>query len=143
MSGRGIIYRIIGLTAVSLPALLGCDTLHKAGVPGLEQYAKVDHEGLALEQSNREKFSVHRDHKALYWLLANRISNGMRLQEVEEILGESGEYTTDFKSNDSKGLHQTTDSVYKWGPDSTGKSVVLFFRDGHVCNFNAKYYKDP
>jgi len=141
MSGRGIILGTVGVVAIALVAILGCQTLHEAGVPGLEQYAKVDHEAIEKGRSCREKFAVHRDHDSLYWLLAHRIKNGMTLEEVEDVIGESGEYTTDFKIKDTDGTHQTTDSAYKWGPDSTGKSVVIWFRERRVCNFNSKYYQ--
>ena len=142
MAFRRIVHRTLGLSVVTLIAVLGCETLHNAGVPGLESYVKADPVVVEAERSNREKFTVHRDHKALYWLLANCISNGMQLHEVEHVLGSPGEFTTDFNGASSDGVHQTTDSAYKWGPDNTGRSVVIWFRDGHVSNFNSKNYRN-
>ena len=141
MSRRGIIQNALSLAVIALIAVLGCETLHNAGVPGLEAYVKVDPEVVERERSCREKFSVNHDHESLYWLLANRVSNGMKLREVEEVLGEAGEYTKDFKGIGSEGIRQTTDSAYKWGPDNSGFSVVIWFRDGHVSNFNPKDYR--
>ena len=126
MAGRPLIHYAMGITFTVFVAVVGCQTLHNAGVPGLEPYIKPDPVEVAKEQSHRENFQTHRDHKALYWLLSNRIANGMQLHEVEEILGGPGEFTTDFNSNNSDGIHHATDSSYKWGPDSSGYSVVVF-----------------
>ncbi len=143
MSGRRMIYGGVGIAVVAFAAGFGCETLQKAGVPGLEQYVKEDPAVIEEEREQREKFSLHQDHKALYWLLANRVGNGMQLHEVEEILGAPGELTTEARQLKSDGLHQTNDPAYKWGPDSKGYSVILFFRDGHVSNFNPKDYRNP
>ena len=126
---------------LAMIAAVGCEMLHNAGVPGLKPYIKVSPAEVKKEQTCRNDFQVHRDHKALYWLLANRIQTGMQLQEVEQVLGEPGERETDLSRLKSDGIYQTTDLVYKWGPDQTGHSVVLFFRDGHLVNFNRDSFK--
>lgn len=138
-----IIRAALGLTLVALAAVLGCQTLHNAGVPGLEDYVKPDPVQVEMARSNRDKFAIDRDHKALYWLLSKKVSNGMKLAEVEDVLGSPGEEASEFKGANSDGIHQTTDSAFKWGPDSEGCSVVIWFRDGHVCNFNPKDYRNP
>ena len=115
--------------------------LHRAGVPGLESYVKKDPAAVRKEQSHREKFSVHRDHESLFWLLQNCVQPGMQLHQVEEALGEPGEFTTEQNLAKSDGLHQTTDSAYRWGPDNKGQSVILFFRDDRLSNFNADDYR--
>ena len=143
MSDHHIYCRTLALATVTLLAGLGCEMLHNAGVPGLEMYVKEDPAVLEEERTNRENFSLHQDHKALYWLLANRVSNGMRLTQVEEILGAAGEFTTELNQLKSEGLHPTNDPAYKWGPDNKGYSVILFFRDGGVSNFNPKDYRTP
>ncbi len=119
----------------------GCEMLHNAGVPGLKPYIKVNPAEVKKEQACRDDFQLHRDHKALYWLLANRIQTGMQLHEVEQVLGEPGERETDLSRLKSDGVYQTTDLVYKWGPDQTGHSVVLFFRDNHLVNFDRESFK--
>ena len=136
-------FSAIGLMAATMIAGSGCEMLHNAGLPGMEPFLKSSAGELEEERSNREKFVQHRDHKALYWLLANRIENGMRLSDVEMALGEPGELETGMSQLKSDGLYQTTDLVYQWGPDRTGHSAVLFFRDGHVVNFNPKDFKNP
>ena len=119
----------------------GCEMLHNAGVPGLRPYIKMNPADGKKEQTCRDDFQLRRDHKALYWLLSNRIQTGMQLHEVEQVLGEPGERETDMSRLKSDGAYQTTDLVSKWGPDQTGHSVVLFFRDGHLVNFNRESFK--
>lgn len=123
--------------AVTLIAGSGCQTLHNAGVPGLDIYLKPDPEVIAREQSARDKYSMNHDHRALYWLLSHKIRNGMQLPEVEDVLGETGEQTSEFNLIKSD-LFQTTDLAFKWGPDNKGNCVVIFFRDGRVVNFDHK-----
>lgn len=143
--GDGMSYRtqfslMVCFGGLMLFGVTGCDTLSKAGVPGLESYVKRDPEEVKFENAKREEFALHHDHKALYWLMANRIESGMRLSEVEQILGESGEDVSDQSYGKKGGIHQTTDLAYSWGPDSDGRSVILFFRDGYLTNFNRKDY---
>ena len=121
----------------------GCETLHNAGVPGMEPWIKPNAEEANAVVKHREEFLLKRDHKALYWLLSNRVSNGMLLSDVEQIIGEPGERENDTTRFKSDGLYQTTDVAYKWGPDHLGYSAVLFFRDGRVCNFNPKDFEKP
>lgn len=141
MSMRSPIKSLSTAILFAVISICGCETLHNAGVPGLDIYLKPDPVALENERRNREEFLVKRDHKALYWLLANKISNGMMLRDVEGVLGMEGEPTTDFNVTNTEGIHQTTDKAYKWGPDNSGCSVVIFFRDGHVSNFNPKDYQ--
>jgi hypothetical protein len=121
----------------------GCETLHKAGVPGLESLLKPDAERALAIQRNREDFQLNRDHKALYWLLANEITNGMSLGEVEQVLGEPGELETNSGHLRSNGPYQSGDLCYRWGPDRSGHSAALFFRDSHLYNFNPGDYQIP
>ena len=143
MSDHCAIHRALGLAVFVFVVGSGCEALHNAGVPGMEPYLKEDPAKVEEQRSHREEFALHRDHKAFYWLLANKISNGMQRPEVEEVFGEPGEYTSEFTRLKSDGLYQTTDSAYRWGPDSKGYSAVLFFRDGHVNNFNSKDFRTP
>jgi hypothetical protein len=137
---RGL-FSAFGATVATLMAGSGCQALHNAGVPGLEQYVKVDTSRLEEEGLQREKFSLHHEHAALYWLLANCVENGMQLNEVEHALGEPGEHAMGMGQLKSDGIYQVTDIPYQWGPDSKGYSVILFFRDGRLVNFNAKDYQ--
>ena len=133
---------LFGLLAATLLLVVGCQTLHNAGLPGLESFLKRDTQQLAFEQSKRDQFVLERDHKALFWLLANRIENGMNLADVEMAMGEPGELETGMGHLKTGGLYQTTDLAYKWGPDLSGYTAILFFRDGKIVNFNPKEYRN-
>ena len=141
MLDRRSMFSAIILLAVV--AGLGCEMLHNAGLPGMEPFLKVNAAQAEEERSLRDQFVLHRDHKGFYWLLANRVENGMPLKDVEQALGEPGELETGMGQLKSDGLYQTTDLAYKWGPDRTGYSAIVFFRDGHVVNFNPKLFKNP
>ncbi len=115
--------------------LVGCETLHNAGIPGLEQYVK-DEVAIAAPEY-RERFQVERDPAAFNWLLRHRVRTGMSVGEVSEALGDAGEEFSNsqaLKKNANE--YQTTDIAYRWGPDSKGRSVILFFRDGKLIQFN-------
>lgn len=144
MSNYQSFRRLLSACCMFLFACSGCDTLGmlgKAGVPGFESYLKPTPEAIAFERNKREEFVLNRSHNALFWLLAHRIESGMRLSEVEQVLGEAGEDVSDQSYQKSQQVHQQTDDAYKWGPDTEGKSVVLFFRDGKLANFNPKDYR--
>ena len=121
----------------------GCETMHNAGIPGFESFAKPDIEAQKAAAHHRDEYQQSHDHNSLYWLLAHKIASGMTLNEVEAAIGESGERELDTSRVAKGGSYQITDLVYKWGPDSSGFSVVLFFRDGRVYNFNPHDYKNP
>lgn len=127
--------RWYGLAVIVVGLAAGCETLHNSGVPGLEQYVN---DGVALAAPEyREKFQVDRDPEAFAWLLRNRVRAGMTTMEVNEALGEAGEEfsQTDSIKKNTDG-YQSTDVGYRWGPDAQGRSVILFFRDGHLVNYN-------
>ncbi|WP_010587689.1 hypothetical protein [Schlesneria paludicola] len=136
-------YRFLNVSmSLSISALLvciGCETLHNAGVPGLDAYVKPDPARLEAQRVHRERFSAERNHESLYWLVANNVQNTMSLREVEAAIGEPGEYTTETGRMRSEGV-QSTDNAFTWGPDNEGYSVILFFRDGHLTNFDPSDY---
>ena len=138
---RGNFAQFVLLCFIVCSVQAGCETLHNAGVPGLDQYVKKDPVQLAREQSFKDEFALHRDHKSFYWLLSHKVSNGMSLGDVEDAIGESGEPTSEFSTMKSDGLYQATDTAYRWGPDNMGYSAIIFFRDSHVVNFNPKDYQ--
>lgn len=89
-------------------------------------------------EEHRVQFNQERDPKAFRWLLNHAIENGMTVREVEHALGDSGERVFDdvaVKSKHREFLH--SDIAYKWGPDSDGNSVVLFFREGRLIQYQA------
>lgn len=143
MLDRRTVNSLVIATIASIFTFAGCETLHNAGVPGLESYLKPNAERILATKQNQEEFLFNRDHKALYWLLANRITNGMPLSDVEHILGEPGELEMNSGRFKSNGPYQSADLCYRWGPDRSGYSAVLFFRDSHLCNFNPQDYQNP
>lgn len=135
MDKRTYLRAILSLTGTIFLVVSGCESLQKAGVPGLEMYAKQDPAELARESKQREAFIQSNDHDGFFWLLSNRIHAGMQRTEVEQVLGQSGEPESDLRYF-KKENRQTTDSAFRWGPDNKGNSVVLFFRDGRLLDFN-------
>ena len=97
-------------------------------------------EGLA---EHRSRFQQEGDPDSLRWLLGNRIASGMSLFEVAEVLGSKGERVwNDHQFKVGAGRYQETDETYKWGPDSSGSSVYLVFREGNLVNYDPKQYRD-
>jgi hypothetical protein len=91
--------------------------------------------------SHRSRFQIDRDPESLNWLLAREVHNGMSVA-VNEVLGESGEeveHAGEMKRGG--GQYQQTDVGYKWGPDTNGRSVVLFFREGKLVNFDPEEFR--
>lgn len=85
----------------------------------------------------QQRFLIDGAPEALDWLLAHRIENGMSVDEVSEVLGDTGEkLEQDGQYKNNGGLYQTTDQGYRWGPDRKGRSVTLFFRDGRLVHFD-------
>lgn len=85
----------------------------------------------------QQRFLIDGDPKALDWLLAHRIENGMSVEEVSSVLGDSGEkLEQDGQYKNKGGFYQTTDQGYRWGPDRQGRSVTLFFREGRLIQFD-------
>ncbi len=127
--------RLLATAVLLIGLLAGCETLHNAGVPGLEQYVK-DEDAIAAPEY-RERFQLDRDPVAFTWLLRHRVRSGMSVMEVNEALGEAGE---EFSHSEAYKKHtdgyQSTDVGFRWGPDAKGRSVILFFREGNLVNFN-------
>ena len=132
------------VTAAFLAMLLG------AGVwlPGCASIDLEDPDPLGLfpaqerfttgeAQEYRSQFQIEQDPKAMTALLAHLVENGMTVAAVNDALGESGErYHDDQELKKNAGQYQQTDIAFKWGPDSNGRSVILFFRDGKLINFD-------
>lgn len=125
--------------AVSLAVLCslpGCMAMYEAGVPGMSNF--VDIEAIRREQEEyRLRFQSERDPVALNWLLQNRVKSGMELYEVEEILGVDSEREhADRWIKTSGGPFRQGDEVYRWGPDSRGRTLYLVFRNKKLVGYN-------
>ena len=94
-------------------------------------------------ENHRSRFSQERDPAAFRWLLAHTLENGMSVQEVGHALGDEGERVYDDLQlkTQNQDFHQT-DVAYKWGPDSDGRSVVLFFREGRLIQYRPDNFVD-
>jgi hypothetical protein len=122
---------------------IGCETLYEAGVPGMDRF--IDFDGRAREEESfRVQFQEERSPAAMQWLLANRIQTGMTVSEVGHVFGEAG--TREFHDSGLKvkgGNYRIGDQTYYWGPDSSGRSIYLIFREGTLVNFDPNEFRDP
>lgn len=127
---------LLALSLFASVVLSGCETIEQSSLARMLPFGrKINLSPQETEQ--RQKFLNERDPDAFRWLLTHRIHNEMSVEQVAHVLGESGERRFDdreYKTNG--GYYQTTDVGYQWGPDRKGHTVVLFFRDGKLINFD-------
>jgi hypothetical protein len=135
MKTRKITLGVIALAATGC-LLAGCESFDTSD----EWWAAITERDRPVdprEETYRRRFQVDGDPEAMQWLLANRVQNGMSVNDINQVLGDEGEreFNDQFlKSNG--GTYRASDVIYRWGPDKTGRSVYLGFRDGHLANFN-------
>lgn len=111
--------------------VLGCEGVPT--LPGVQSTRRSE----AEEETYRSKYVTQQDGEALRWLLQHRINTGMTVDQVSEVFGLPGEELYgDAEYKRGGGNYQTSDVGYKWGPDRNGKSLVLYFREGRLVNFN-------
>lgn len=124
--------RLLAAAGLLLVASLGC-----AGLPVLPGFSNDIHTESDIA-AHRYQFQTERDPAALTWLLANGIHNGQSIAEVGQILGETGEreYADRELKTTGDGHYLETDVAYRWGPDANGRTIILFFRDGKLVNFD-------
>ena len=66
----------------------------------------------------------------------------MRVAEIGEVIGEEGERVFNDRQIKTRGGHyRATDTTYRWGPDSGGRSVYLIFRDGALLNYDPEEFR--
>uniref|UniRef100_A0A7C2P9U8 Outer membrane protein assembly factor BamE n=1 Tax=Schlesneria paludicola TaxID=360056 RepID=A0A7C2P9U8_9PLAN len=123
------------LMAALLGCLVGC-----ADLPRLASFrhdsARDSGEAQALAEQ-RYAFLTARDPAALDWLLTHAVHSGQTVGEVEQVLGQTAEREhADRELKTSAGNYLETDVGYRWGPDANGRSIVLFFREGRLVNFD-------
>ena len=122
---------------------IGCESLHDAGVPGTEAFIDSGSRA-AEEEAHRRMYQEQRSPAAMQWLLAHRVHSGMSVADVGGIFGEEGvrEYN-DLSIKTNGGHYRTGDQIYRWGPDSSGQTVYLVFRDGNLVNFDPNEFREP
>ena len=132
---------LLSLSLFTVALLSGCETIEQSSLGRMMPFGKkTNHSPQAAEQ--RQKFLNERDPDAFRWLLSHRIHTEMTVEQITHELGESGERRLDdreYKTNG--GYYQTTDVGYQWGPDRKGHTVVLFFRDGKLINFDPTEFR--
>ena len=129
----------LSLFMIALPS--GCESLEQTSLARMLPFGKKNNVS-PQETEQRQKYMNERDPDAFRWLLTHRIHNEMTVEQVAHVFGESGERRFDdreYKTNG--GFYQTTDVGYQWGPDRTGHTVVLFFRDGKLINFDPAEFR--
>ncbi len=127
--------------------VVGCG-LAIGGCTGIDRHdpfeilADGDPGTMSEANARRQEFQVDREPAALTWLLSHEIETGMSLASVNDALGESGERVFDDESlKRNANQYLQTDIGFKWGPDTNGRSVVLFFRDGKLVNFDPTEFR--
>ena len=97
-----------------------------------------------LARKIRDRFIQERDPRDLYWILCERLEQGMSRAEVEQELGEPGERVWNIRqfTDGNDGLFRQTDKFYKWRPCVDGTSVHLGFRNGKLVNFDGESYRE-
>ena len=134
--------RVVLSTLLPYVLVSGCGSMNTSHLAQALLYpmSQVQEQDIELY---RERFQTDRDPDALNWLLANAIDAGMSLSEVEQVLAEEGQHVYDdrwVKTNG--GYYRSGDLVYKWNPDSRGRSIYLVFREDKLVNFNPDEFKD-
>ncbi|MBI1347648.1 hypothetical protein GC163_15340 [bacterium] len=105
-------------------------------------FPEPEHYSPVVVDEHRRKFQVDSDPESLTWLLGHMVENGMTVPMVNDALGAEG--VREFDDSEMKrngGHYQQTDIGYKWGPDRSGRSVVLFFREGKLVYFDQNEFR--
>ncbi|MFN0052359.1 MAG: hypothetical protein ACKV0T_09210 [Planctomycetales bacterium] len=131
------------LSAILLAALAGgCES--PSWIKGLnESFDRSSSANREVEEQHRRGYMESRNRADMHWLLRNRITSGMPLQEVRRVLGEDG--VSELRDNwiKTKGtVYQSGDQAYAFGPDSDGQTVYLVFRDGRLINFSPREFSE-
>lgn len=119
---------------------VGCSALTENGGPLSSTFRSAQHSE-AEEERHREKYQEDRDPESFRWLMRHCVNSGMGPAEIGKVLGERGErIDNDTWLKKGNGNYQQSDVTYKWGPDRTGHSAMLVFRDGKLIEFDPTQY---
>ena len=132
---------LLALSLLSFALLVGCGSIEQTSLARMLPFGNKTNVS-PQETEQRQKFMNERDPDAFRWLLSHRIHTEMTPEQVAHVLGESGERRFDdreYKTNG--GFYQMTDVGYQWGPDRKGHTVVLFFRDGKLINYDPAEFR--
>lgn len=133
-------WMVCGITLILLST--ACESVPDWGSSGVSFVHQAKKPKTNPAESYRTRFQTDRDSKALDWILKNRLYSGMSRGNVEKEIGEAGEFQEASKwLKATGGTFRTTDEAYKWGPDESGRSVYLIFRDNILVNFNPEDFE--
>jgi hypothetical protein len=121
--------------------LTGCEGGPAASLTSMKPTTRAaDDEQLQVKY--REQYLTERDPEALQWLLANRVRQGMTVDEVSEVLGQDGRREfDDGKLKKGNPAFRADDKTYRWGPDSSGRAIFFIFRDGTLVDFDPREFE--
>ncbi len=121
---------------VTLLALGGCSSLESLSFDG---FGAAREGGERAAEEHRKAYQETRASADIQWLLANRVDAGMDLADVNRIIGNAGERVYDDRQFVTSSVgYRSGDTFYKWGPDNSGKSYFLGFRDRKLVNFDPR-----
>ncbi len=128
------------LVIVTVAAISGCESFDTTPIKQMfTTTPKITQED---ENKHRELFQHSRDPKALQWLLANRIENGMTRAEVDGVIGQPGRFEpSDRLLKTNNNAYHTSDKMYAYGPDSKSHTYYLVFRDNRLVGFDAQDFE--
>lgn len=122
-------------------AIVGCESLEQIPFEHLAM-PKKDRSHL-YEDEYRTRFQKTRDREAIRWLLAHRVENGMRRNEVEKIIGQEGRFEpSDRTLKANSASYRAGDKTYAFGPDSQGAAYFLIFRENKLVGFDRAEFRD-
>lgn len=127
------------LGVVVMTGLAGCEAIDQvAHMPSTSSRRAAMHE---REETMRNRFVENGDSKAIRWLLANVVDEGMEKDEVSRILGQQGEFVEadNFVKTKDSAFH-VDDKTWRWGPDDHGRAYFLVFRDRKLVNYDPAQY---
>ena len=128
------------VAVLAAAALCGCESVDLSEFKVETAKDRVAAESEAARR--RSEFEETKAAESLRWLLGHGVTQGMSLDEVNEVVGERGERVYEdqwLKKGNTRVWRE--DETYRWGPDDEGKVVYLFFREGHLVNFSQKDYR--
>jgi hypothetical protein len=125
---------------LAIASLAGCES--PAWTKSLNESFGSTEAGPRAEEEHRREYVNTHSSKSIRWLLNHCVKQGMSYDQVSRILGEEGEREPNDRWLKTSGANiRIDDQVYKFGPDSEGHMLYLFFRDDRLINFDPSEFK--
>lgn len=129
-----------GLVCAAAGAWSGCESVGK-GTPQLFSKSSSEDSSKRTVDSERRRYQTDRDPSAARWLLAHSVRPHMTVKEINDVFGEDGTRVHDDTWLKRGNGYREDDTVYRWGPDKTGRDIYLVFRDKRLINFDPKEFE--